>query len=396
MKKKNLFFSINSLAAIILTPALGFGQFDPASISNGNIGKNLDQLNEIGGNDDGKVWPQDIWYDSTWIVDTDVADAGNGAAISGMSVFGAIYDLSLADDFDCPGGDVGVIVHDYMNFNGGAYRPTTDYLIEFYSDVAGAPDDTAFIQLMGTNYTAHEINVSWWGPCTRIRSVIDPGYATLPAGFSWVSPSPVDITSDGDWYYGIRKYATGLFSDAHGRDGANMHGTIYGGPYGGGYNTSTWTSMESLGFTAGDWSMKVLGVPGLHLRVAGESCPGNFVLSVNGAMTGERVYFTYGFNSGTTPIPPCQGLELRIANAKSAGFAIADGNGNASLSGYAPGAACDRLLIQAVGVGSCTLSGIIQLKWCNEIKEQPCNGYCPAALNDCNWEAAKHYCFCKD
>lgn len=305
-----------------------------------------------------------VIYDTLYIVDTGVCDTGNGNAISGRSVFGVVYDLQLADDFQITGGDTDItlLTFDYLNFNGGGKAPGSDALVEFFADLGGAPDNLEMIQLTGTSYAASTINVSWWGACTRLTVDIPPSFATVPNGITWTSVVPVDTSSGGDWYYTCRQYGTPNFGDSHGRDGGSAHGSLYGGPYGGGYGISNWTSMGALGFTAGNASMRVEGDPAgpsLRLAVTG-GCPGKMDACVTGAKPGANVGFAWGFASGSSgPVPGCPGLYVDIKNAKLAGVQKANGLGEACLSGNVPPVGCGRAYVQAIDTGQCITSNVV-------------------------------------
>lgn len=385
------------VAALVAIPAVALGQYsDLAHVERGTTKNKKLQKSH----DDEQVLPADIWYNSLWIVDTDAVDSGNGAAISGMSIFGVVYDLSLADDFASPGGTCTLLVHDYMNFNGGGYSPETDYLIEFFADTGGAPANTASTILTSTTYASSVINISWWGPGTRTSANIS--VATV-AGINWVSPSPVDITPGGDWYYGCRKYATGFFGDAHGRDGGVMHGGLYGGPYDGGYGTDFWTSMDALGFTAGDWSMQACGNSGgggFSIDFTGD-CSTSFDIYITGGNPGAKCAFAYGKADGSTPIPPCPGLSVDIDKANAwrnypddVLLIYLDENGDFSYNKAGGAAFCDKA-IQVVDLDNCIVSNRLVLKWCLDDHTQPCIGYCDTPGWKCQWSDVVEDCLCK-
>ena len=343
-----------TIAALAAIPAVALAQ-NPANVDSGASSKNLQKSDDM-------QLPAGVWHDSLWIVDTDVCDAGNGSAISGMSVFGVVYDLSMADDFVSPGGTCTQIVHDYLNFNGGAYAPGTDYLVEFFADAGGAPANTASTVLTGTSYAASTISIYWWGACTRITGNIAAGTS---AGTVWLSPSPVDTTASGDWYYGCRKYGTGIGYDAYGRDGGTMHGGLYGGPYGGGYGISSWTSMGALGFTAGDWSCQVSGGGGggFTLDITGD-CNTSFLVDISGGVPGAKCAFAWGASKGSTPVPPCPGLTVDIARADAwksypndVLFIHLDGSGNFSFNKAGGPAFCGKL-VQVVDLDNCAKTNV--------------------------------------
>jgi len=305
--------------------------------------------------------PADVLWDSLWIVDDDVCDSGNGAAISGMSIFGAIYDLQCAQAFEVTGDtDITRVVQDYLNFNSSPYSPATDVLVEFFADMGGYPAEIPTFQMTGTVHAEFSIYVSWWDPCTRIEVTFGAGEVTLGAGTHWVSVTPVDITSGGDWYFACRKYEV-LFVDAYFRDGGGDHGTLYGGPFGGGYGIIDWASMGDMGFTAGTVSFLVEGSGGggLALTVIGD-CPGTMEACVSGSSEGNDIAIVYGFSAGSyQALPYCPHVFLDIQHPILASRGEADANGEFCCSGNVPPAACGRVLVQAIDLTTCEKTEVV-------------------------------------
>ncbi|MFG0328438.1 MAG: hypothetical protein ACF8PN_00950 [Phycisphaerales bacterium] len=82
-------------------------------------------------------------------------------------------------------------------------------------------------------------------------------------------------------------------------------------------------------------------------------------LETQNATPGERIYYGYGFQGGTTPIPGCATV-VDIDNATLAGSAIADGSGVATLTSFVPGGAAGRqVLIQSVELNTCRVSNLV-------------------------------------
>lgn len=100
---------------------------------------------------------------------------------------------------------------------------------------------------------------------------------------------------------------------------------------------------------------------GLSLTVTG-SCPGQMSVAVSGATPGGTVAFIRAFGTGSCVIPggPCGGTQLGLScnGAALVGTDTADANGNASISGNAPAAACGRAFVQALDVTTCTTSNV--------------------------------------
>lgn len=101
----------------------------------------------------------------------------------------------------------------------------------------------------------------------------------------------------------------------------------------------------------------VVGQPGLTIFSEG-TCPGTMSLESTNATPGASIYFTYGFSTGSTPIPGCPGVTVDLDNARIAGSAVADDGGRASISGMAPPVACGSLMTQAVEPSSCMKSNV--------------------------------------
>ncbi len=83
-------------------------------------------------------------------------------------------------------------------------------------------------------------------------------------------------------------------------------------------------------------------------------------LSAHDATPGARVYFVYGFRSGSTNVPNCPGVTVGMRAPTVVGSDLADGSGDASLTRFVPGSAQGRrVFIQAVEPSSCTVSNLV-------------------------------------
>jgi len=339
-------------AAILALPAAALAQ-SPVAVERPDAGKGFSighQQMEL---------PADVLVDQLWIVDTDAVDYGNGAAISGTSIFGVVYDLQLSDPFEVPGDmDITRVVTDFLNFNGSPYTPATDVLVEFFADAGGGfAAELPTFQMTGTVHAESDIYVGWWGGGTRIE-VAFSGEVNLSAGIWWVSLTPVDTTSSGDWYYACRSAVSGLM-DSNLRDGGEDHGSLYGGPYDGGYDTTDWITAGSFGYP-GTTSFLVEGEAesGFVLTLYGD-CPGMMEICVSGATPNGPVGFVYGYSCGSSEaLPDCPGVFYDIDDPELSGMATADGNGEACLSGYIPPSGCGLILVQAIDLDSCTVSNV--------------------------------------
>ncbi|GEM_PF-6151006 len=83
-------------------------------------------------------------------------------------------------------------------------------------------------------------------------------------------------------------------------------------------------------------------------------------LSVYGATPGQRVYFAYALRDGQTPVPGCPEVVLFLQRPVVIGSAVADGNGEASLNVFVPGAARGvTVVLQALERDLCNESNAI-------------------------------------
>lgn len=79
-----------------------------------------------------------------------------------------------------------------------------------------------------------------------------------------------------------------------------------------------------------------------------------------GVQPGRRVYFVYGFESGSASVPHCPGLTVAIRQPVIVGSAPANGQGEASITRNVPEAAAGRYIyFQAVDPSTCRVSNRI-------------------------------------
>jgi hypothetical protein len=105
----------------------------------------------------------------------------------------------------------------------------------------------------------------------------------------------------------------------------------------------------------------VVGPSGITLNDPSPGLAGQVnTFSVTDATPGNNVFFVYGFQPGSTPVPGCSGTTLDIANLtmnNMFGFDAADQDGNASVSAYVPAPASGILVrFQAVELSNCIVS----------------------------------------
>ena len=93
----------------------------------------------------------------------------------------------------------------------------------------------------------------------------------------------------------------------------------------------------------------------------GNAGTGN-TFTITGLQPGEEVALVYGLNGGGALIPGCnlQTNALQIDNPITAGSAVANSSGIATIQGFVPNAARNRtILFQALVQGRCAISGLV-------------------------------------
>jgi len=99
--------------------------------------------------------------------------------------------------------------------------------------------------------------------------------------------------------------------------------------------------------------------PALALEVQGK-CPATLTVLVTGAVPAAPISLLASGEPGTAPVPPalsCAGTPLDLARPLFVlGTAVADGNGSASLEVTPAEAACNRGIVQAIDLSSCSVS----------------------------------------
>ncbi len=113
-------------------------------------------------------------------------------------------------------------------------------------------------------------------------------------------------------------------------------------------------SIDNLVISGGSASPLALDLPSPGL-VGQEN-----TLTAQGATPGNSVYFAYGLSQGLGSIPGCPGVGTELGNPVVIGSAVADANGEASLSTTVPALAAGRTVyLQAVEPASCTVSNFV-------------------------------------
>lgn len=105
--------------------------------------------------------------------------------------------------------------------------------------------------------------------------------------------------------------------------------------------------------------------PSVTLGFEGE-CPGVMTARVSGATPGGRIGLirsSPGRCGGQMTIPPsnpCSGTVLPLGGAALVRIIIADGEGNAAVTGNVPGAVCGRVCLIALDLTTCEVSNVAE------------------------------------
>lgn len=109
-----------------------------------------------------------------------------------------------------------------------------------------------------------------------------------------------------------------------------------------------------------EWAERYL-VPGIRFHDVDLAAGRANEFAVLGATPGRRVTFVYGLAPGSTTIPGCPGVRLRIHRPTVMGSAPADGSGRAAITRFVPAGASGRIVFfGAVEQGSCTVGNLLE------------------------------------
>lgn len=121
------------------------------------------------------------------------------------------------------------------------------------------------------------------------------------------------------------------------------------------YEYATKMLRATVGYLAESAVLKDIVLSDPVPGIAGQ----NNLISVNGATPGQNTFLVYGFNDGSTGVPPCPGINVNIAKPKIAASQAADANGTVDFNRFIPPAASGMtILIQAVEPATCEVSNL--------------------------------------
>ncbi|MBL1219182.1 MAG: hypothetical protein D8M59_17020 [Planctomycetes bacterium] len=93
-------------------------------------------------------------------------------------------------------------------------------------------------------------------------------------------------------------------------------------------------------------------------------CPGRMVLTAKGMTANGKVAFVYAYAEGSVIVPsgPCAGTQLGLNRTAALGSVeFADGNGVAELITNVPGAACGKVVVQALDLTVCVTTNVVAI-----------------------------------
>lgn len=199
-----------------------------------------------------QAYAADIYNTMDMIKAPQKYNAGNGNAVSGTGIFGAVQDLRLADDFTLASAmKITEVEAAYVTFLGTA--PANGVRVVIYPDAGNKPAEAPFVDFNATGGNVIKTNFA-----DNVFGLIGTDLVAtnlsinLTAGHWWIDILPYDKSSSGDWFYQVRNLNQFTGAEPYGKDGGE------GAP---GYGTTTWKSMSQLGFGAGDTAMRIAAIP---------------------------------------------------------------------------------------------------------------------------------------
>lgn len=207
-----------------------------------------------------------VLYDTTGMTDNQTYDSTNDTFIGGRFSNPGPLDGQLADDFSIASPyDITSVSADFV-VSSLNQSPANGFLVEFFSDVGGAPSDTPAAAVLSSDFTASSFTTNVFNPVVwngrRFTIDLSSDGVSLGAGTWWLSVTPVDETDDGGRFGILRTGGVNTGSFVHVRDGGIAHANGYTGIYG----VTDWTPLFDSGFgtgiqsfLAGDAALRVEG-----------------------------------------------------------------------------------------------------------------------------------------
>ncbi|RJP30583.1 MAG: hypothetical protein C4547_16540 [Phycisphaerales bacterium] len=246
----------------------------------------------------------EVIYDSLWIYDEGYMDAGVGNAIGGLNgPLREVTDSQIAEDFVVE--QPSKLTRAVMDLN--AYNdtiPAEGIWVQFYRDNDGKPhEDVAFDYVVTRDhFEATEIPTPLRYKGWRIDMDLTGSGIELDEGTWWVNFQPLDIETNGDWFWFIASISQPpIGHPSHVRDGWQDHGNQYRGLW----NTTDWVPHSFRGNAVLSWRLEGTGGDctsreKLKARCKAASCGNRVVAKLKKGMPGAAVTFLL---DGENPTP---------------------------------------------------------------------------------------------
>ncbi len=205
-----------------------------------------------------RVAAADVIYDSLWIYDEGYMDAGVGNAIGGLNgPLGAVTDAQIAEDFvvDQPSRLTRAVMD--LNAYNDTY-PAEGVWVQFYRDNDGKPHEDVAYEYVVTpdHFEATEIPTPLRYKGWRIDMDLSGADIELEEGTWWVNFQPLDIQTNGDWFWFIASVTQPpIGHPSHVRDGYEDHNNRYRGLW----NTTDWVPHNFRGNAVLSWRLEGSG-----------------------------------------------------------------------------------------------------------------------------------------
>ncbi len=179
---------------------------------------------------------------------------GNGNAVAGIGIFGALQDLRLVDDFAVPSGLQTIVEVEQASLTFLGTVPADGVRVLLYEDSGGRPQENPFIDYHASPAdVAQTTFLDEWGQFIGSDLVVKNLNISLPhPGVWWIDVLPYDTSPTGDWFYWVRSLSQATGFEPYCKDGGEGLG---------GYGHTTWRSVSQQGYQPGDTAMRIDAVP---------------------------------------------------------------------------------------------------------------------------------------
>jgi hypothetical protein len=246
---------------------------------------------------------QVVLYDTLFITNNSLTDAGIGNAIGGARVFPSLgtLDTQLADDFEVVNAvTITLVTVDISTFDPGDI-PDEGFRVQFYADESGVPSETLLAETISTTWTSSPLPVVASREAARYVIDISSANIELATGVWWMDVQPMD-EAHGGWFWSSARLNLDpqIGNLAHVRDGWQAHGTTHNGLW----NSTTWFPHNFRGF--GTPARKIEGVFGSICKpdLTSTAVPGQPGYGIpNGVLNNDDFfYFLAQFSAGNLAV----------------------------------------------------------------------------------------------